>query len=170
MKTLGPIAILLIIVMSLSCTDKHGANAGNDMNKETAFIFVDRSHAHFEHAYVVSTMGIFAQVSVFPGHTDRKLFLLPRLPESLATEAKQWEQLPGEIKPPFIPDGPWFSRTAVVGESKEPPTTDYFKDSNEGLHKWLLELREVVVKEEYRVAEPPQWIAENNQITSRLGM
>ena len=86
---------------------------------ETAFVFVDRSDPEFEYAYVVSTKGVIAQVSVFPGYTNRQLFAVPHLPEPLAAGAKRWEQVPGEIRPPFIPGGPWFSRTALLVDGDE---------------------------------------------------
>ena len=137
---------------------------------ETAFVFVDRSDPEFEYAYVVSTKGVIAQVSVFPGYTNRQLFAVPHLPEPLAAGAKRWEQVPGEIRPPFIPGGPWFSRTAILLDAETPAETEYFKDSNEGLRKWLRDLRKAVVKEDCRLAELPRWIAENSQMTRRLGM
>lgn len=163
-------ALLSVWLVPVSCADKKGTGNGDNVNKARVFVFVDRSDADWEHTYIVGEKGIFAQISLFPGYTNRRFFFQPHPAEKLTTEARQWEQLPGEIKPPFAPDGPWFSRTAVFLDTEEATDTDYFRDSNTGIRKWLTELRNAIVKDEYRVAEPPRWVVEDKRIKSRLGM
>lgn len=170
MRKVLTVAILSACSLPIACARTNETGTGSDMNKETAFVFVDRSDPELEYVYVVSERGIVAQVSVFPGYTNRRIFRVPRLPETLGTEAKRWERLPGEITPPFVPGEPWFSRSEIRLDAETPTKEAYFRDSNEGLHKWLHDLRKALVKEEYRLTELPRWIAENKRITRELGM
>ena len=140
------------------------------MSAHDVYIFVDRSDAQLEYAYVIGQKGVFAQVSTFPGYDDRRFYLSLGISEQSQNIAKEWEKRTGEITPPFMPGGPWFSRTAICTNSTQPGETSYFKDTNIALRKWLVSLRGEVVAEKYRVEKPPEWVTADQRITNRLGM
>jgi hypothetical protein len=152
------------------CEEKCGSRHRAGTSMTSTYIFVDRSDAKLEYAYVIGRNGVFAQVCVFPGHTNRGFFFLERLPGRMAKEVIRWQEQAAEIKPPFLPGGPWFSRTRVPSSSEQPASTEYFANANSVLRNWLIELRTEVTKEEHSVARPPDWVSEDTRIRAWLGM
>jgi hypothetical protein len=166
-----------IIAALVACVVGAGCNGQNAQGKKdgrsnitTAYVFLDRSDAKLEYAYVIGPQGVFAQVSDFPGYANRKFFLSAQLPGRLTEEAHKWQQESGELKPPLIPDGPLFSMTAIPPDRSKDGETSYFKDSNADIRKWLTALRSDIITDEHRVTEVPGWVADDARIKTRLGM
>jgi len=146
------------------CTEGESQQIGD----VEAVVFTDRSDPVLEYTYVIGNKGTFAQVCVFPGYSDRKFFFRPALAGEVLEEMPKWRQQAGEIKPPFVPGGPWFFRITVPRASSQPEKEDYFKDTNADLRKWLAGLRSQVVHDEYRIDAPPDWVTSDGRIMNRL--
>jgi hypothetical protein len=135
-----------------------------------AYMFVDRSDAKLEFVYVIGADGIFARSIEFPGYSKSQFFFRAHLPDRVAGEALRWEGHDGEIKPPFIPDGPWFSKLSIPASPDEPAKEVYFKDENQALRKWLLDLRGELINANNAVTQPPDWVSSDPRIQARLGL
>lgn len=164
------LAGLLLCVLAPGCDRGAGTGGVAGSGATDVFVFVDRSHFELEHDFVLASQGIFAQVSVFPGYGNRQFYFCREVSARVRNEAENWKQHAGEITPPFIPGGPWFSRTDVTSSSRQSATTVYFRNENADLRRWLSDLKGEIVRDENRVEKPPEWVSGDERIKERLGL
>jgi hypothetical protein len=156
-------ALLLFTVAPNGCAKEENQQMG-------VFVFTDRNDPEIEYTYAISSTGVFAQSCIFPGHTNRRFFLRPALAGKALDELSKWQQRPTQVQPPFVPEAGQLFRISIPSDFSEPVKTDYFEDNNIDLQKWLAGLRSQVVRDEYRINVPPDWVTSDSRIRYWLGM
>jgi hypothetical protein len=134
----------------------------------TVHVFHDRSDARLEWVFIIRGKEVVAQRHVFPGYSDRTVFHLEVAPSDTLEAVKKYCSLPGDTKPPFVPEGPWYARDDVRLDRDEQRITEFFANTNKGLSWMLRKLRTEVLKVG-PASKLPAWIQDSSELMDQLG-
>ena len=126
------ITILLLTVALYGCDS--GLHPKKSPPKETSetmtYVLSDRRHPEFEYVYYLKGHSVVAQKHVFPGYADREKYLCEALPQDIHQEIIEKVSHGGDITPPMVPGGVWYTIASFEEGSRTSVT--YFKDDNHG--------------------------------------
>ena len=126
---------------------------------------------HYELTLVLcSKHKAFAQVTINPEYLERTFFLREEWQTVPSSKLLKWTRVKGRGRPTG-PDGTWIWRSVLEGDVGEwmTPTCFHAYDA-EALVHWLAQVKEEVVRDEYRVKEPPEWVRRDPRLMQLLRM
>jgi hypothetical protein len=133
-------------------------------------VFHDRRDARYEWVFILRGQGVVAERHVFPGYADATAFRLDTLPTQLLARVLQFASKPGDVRSPFPPHGPWFSRTDVpTTPGTAPPATEFFASDNKDLLAMFSDLQAEALRSGKSVSELPEWVRANADLRKHLG-
>lgn len=135
-------------------------------------LFRDSSDCDWNYIYVIHGQSILAQKADKPDKPDfrnnKKLYLCRFASPHLLEQTRQWQKRKGMKDPEDL--GCWFAKAIVYSDPLKPPELSFFKSGNLRLEKWLKQMRMILVCEENRVPELPEWASTDPRIAKLLGM
>jgi hypothetical protein len=137
---------------------------------DAVYLFHDRHDAVLEHLFAFRDEEAVVQVAVFPDYAEPRWYHCQKLPPELLQRVRTWAARPGDIKPPFEPHGPWFSRITYTPDRTRERGEGWFRNDNREVERWFATLRQALVREEYRVEALPLWVKEDEQVRKHFGL
>lgn len=139
------------------------------MHDNDVVLFVDRSDADLETAFVFYQECVFVQVAEFPGYGNRKWYLIRTIPAEIKEQQSKWADHNGDVKPPFLPGGLWYSKTLIF-EGNQNADIVWFSNNNQDFERFVSDLKHAFVKKNKIVDELPLWVQKSKTLKDLLGM
>jgi hypothetical protein len=141
---------------------------------QATYVFHDRSQRRLAYVYVLRDRQIVAQAGDYLGFGEwqnRRWFHCPRVPDDVLAQARTWVAWRGDSPGPYGPDaGPPFCRYIVRPGAREQYERADFTAASPAARDWSAALREAVVRDEYRVERPPEWVQRDRELKAHFGI